>query len=465
MDKAFADLDLEHGLPAGATAKLAASKHIGATVKVGHKTYTLVSSSHLREQGRGNTGAAKIEAVTAKSLFDLVKDDVRLLGIQPCLYDAQGVIKPLSNQEWEMLAVAKLRGSATFTGATTAAKHVVSMMLHEHRATHALDAHDIEPVLFKDAPRKPCWARIGVRNDPLHEAPEAFAEFLKRVKTPGQAESLVRWIGSVLDTGSDRSEYLYLRGDGNDGKSTLISALNTVLSPASQVISTNVLKNDHGSTALEGKRLVIFNEENSATFSKSAELKRITGDDEHLINPKNAALRTALFQCKVIYVSNFEPSLHGLRADKRRIAYVEVGEFTGIDTTFKARLTGQAPDMLRYCWTKYQEWKRQNPKGGKLGDPAALDSIIEESTVSEAEDTFNLLFSVVPDEEYDSSNEEHHLMALDAKRAIKTACPDYAMQVAVKKVLLSKAGTSIVRRFPTRKAPFRYYHKIRNAKS
>jgi hypothetical protein len=447
MDMTFEQAEAEHKLPKGSVARKAAPKQPGDLFTVIDTRFALLDDGKVRHMPSGDAAKAAVqEAKLAATLCERIGDHIRILGTQPCTYSEAGVVKPLSDDEWYLFAASVLRGEATFSAATTASRHVVSMMTNELAATHRIFPEDIEPILFSNAPRKPCWARIKVDDAPLETPPEAFAEFLSRVKTEGQRRSLVRWIGSVLDTKSDRSEYLYLRGDGNDGKSALVAALDSTLDPASTVLRTDTLKNDHGSTALEGKRLVIFNEENAGGFAKSATIKRLTGDDAHLINPKNAALRKALFQCKVIYVSNFEPSIHGLRADVRRLAYVEINEYKGIDTTFKDRLFEQAGDMLRYCWTEYQKWKADNPRGGKLGDPAALTPVIGDSTLSHAEDIFNRLFNV-------TGNEDDYVMAVEAGQKIKDRTKgDFALLSAVRKLLITRVGAATNKTLRVREA-------------
>lgn len=457
----FEQVDAAMGLPIGSIARKAATKNPGDLMIIGNKRYMLASSTAVQEivpVKSAAASAARVEADAAKELLDMIHDEIRVLGVQPCLYGKDGVISPMSNYEWELYAASKLRGTTTYAAAVTASKHVVSFMTNDERARFAIAPEQIEPVLFANAPRQPCWARIQVDDTPLYEVPEAFAQFLARIETQGQRDSLIRWVGSVLDTKSDRSEYLYLHGDGNDGKSTFIEVLNKIMDPASTVMSTDILKNDHGSTALEGKRLVIFNEENSASFAKSATLKRLTGDDAHLINPKNAALRKALLQCKVIYVSNFEPSIHGLKADTRRLAYVVIKPFEnskgGLDTSFKVRLMQQAPDMLRYCWTKYLEWRAQNPTGGKLGDPEALASIMEESTVSQAEDLFQQHFTF-------TGNDSDFMLVTDALNRVDTICKgDFSLRAAVKKVIRAKCGKAEVKYFKEANKSFRCYMKL-----
>ncbi len=390
----YAQVDKEHNLPPGSAAKAAISKHAGQKVSIANAKYRIVDYDKLTPwEDEQKKTPAEIEEDVANTLYTIIKKEIRLLGTTPVRRAANGVIEPMSNDEWDLYATSKLRGTATLTAARAASSHVRSMMAFEKEGMR-LKPEDITPVLFRNTlPNKECWARIDVDDTPLHEPPEAFAEFLSRVKTPEQRLSLVRWVGSILDMDSDRSEYLYLHGEGNDGKSAFIRILNEIMGPASQSMSTDILKNDHGSTALEGKRLVIFNEENSTSFAKSATLKRLTGDEAHLINPKNAQLRKALLQCKVLYTSNFAPVISGMRADVRRLAYVVVGEFKpGIDNTFKVRLKAQAGDMMRYCWSAYLDWKAANPNGGKLGDLKGLEDVIAESTSAKCQELFDTLF-------------------------------------------------------------------------
>lgn len=380
--------------------------------------------------------AAELESEIATKLLERIGDNIRVLDTQPCTYSAEGVIKPLTKPELEGLAITQLDSEVQASKAKVAAEVMLARMMTQHAKKYRIKAEDVAPLRFSDEPRLPCWTRIGIPSSAkIDEPPETFAQMLARCETPAMAVSLTRWVGSVLDVESDRSEYLYMHGEGNDGKSTLLHALQIALGNAATVMSTDTLKNDHGSTALEGKRLVCFNEENQAGFAKSATLKRLTGDDSHLINPKNSQLRVAMLQCKVMYVSNFAPSIHGGKADLRRLAYVKLKSFAGeADYSYKGRMVTQANDILAYCWTQYREWRKENPHA-RIGSAEALEEVSDESITDIAADLFGRHFFI-------TKNAEDVVPAYRVRDIIDQISRDYGVRETLKRMLRDSCGSS-----------------------
>jgi phage/plasmid-associated DNA primase len=186
------------------------------------------------------------------------------------------------------------------------------------------------------------------------------------------------FLGSILDPESDKTQYLYIWAKGGDGKSTFTETLHSVLASAMYVTSGTTYRSQFGKAAIEGKRLIIFQEEKNSDFLSSSEFKELTGDQVIEVQRKYHDNYQVNVLCKIIVISNDPPFLNGGRADMRRIIPVRlqgIPEGTKIDTQFKHELKQEAHDVLRYCWHKYQAWKTANPYGEQLGDTELLKKI------------------------------------------------------------------------------------------
>ena len=116
------------------------------------------------------------------------------------------------------------------------------------------------PVLEKSKPGL-CFYRLPWdfdRDNPCN-AP-LFEEFVKRIKT--NQMQFVQFIGSLFDLNSDRQQYLWLYGEGGNGKGAVMKVLHEVLKSQYASENTNNV-NQFWTAGLLGKRLVVFEDCNS----------------------------------------------------------------------------------------------------------------------------------------------------------------------------------------------------------
>ena len=89
-----------------------------------------------------------------------------------------------------------------------------------------MKADDISPVNLKTDSGL-CWHRLPFD---LEDGPTpVFDEMFSRIDAP---KSVMAWIGSLLDPQADLQQYLWIYGDGQNGKSSLSNFLRKVLGPA-----------------------------------------------------------------------------------------------------------------------------------------------------------------------------------------------------------------------------------------
>jgi hypothetical protein len=178
-----------------------------------------------------------------------------------------------------------------------------------------------------------------------------FDEMMSRISN---AEALQCYIGSLLVDESFRQQYVWLHGQGGEGKGALARFLATSLAHtySSQQVPT---PNDRFWTlGLLDKRLVMFPDCNNTTFVTSGLFKSLSGDDEIRIEVKGGKVLHQQLKAKYIFFSNEKPALSSEVADKRRVIYCETKSFKGkVDPAYQGKLWAEGGPFLSRCLTMY----------------------------------------------------------------------------------------------------------------
>lgn len=223
---------------------------------------------------------------------------------------------------------------------------------------------DIKSIAFADDPSL-AWYRLKFSLTDLQEKPitiddvPEFRDFLDRANDP---TVIVLFIGSLLDPVSARHQYLHLRGDGDDGKSSILDMLAAVFGPRCVSLGAHEMNSPHFGEQLEGARLAVFRDENNSNFVSSGSFKQLTGDKYKTINPKHKPPKNIVLSVKVIITSNPQVVITGGTADTRRLLSVEfkkketewpVGWYDG--------LIKSAEKVMSYCYLQYLEALKNDP--------------------------------------------------------------------------------------------------------
>ena len=205
------------------------------------------------------------------------------------------------------------------------------------------------------------WSRKARTRQYLHShlqshhcVPE-FKQFLDRCDDPS---AIVHWIGSLMDPHSNRKQYLHLRGDGDDGKSQLSSALLKAFGKQSAIISAKeLLSSPYFGADLEGARLGIFSDENDPGFFSSSDFKNLTGDDSRSVKQIYEKKKKIRLTLKILITSNSEVRITDCAADKSRLISVNVktpsAAEVAADPGWGKRLVASREQILDYCYSHY----------------------------------------------------------------------------------------------------------------
>lgn len=218
-----------------------------------------------------------------------------------------------------------------------------------------------------------CWQRLEFD---LAEGPTpTFDELFGRMDT--NALAVKAWIGSLFDPKSSRQQYVWLHGDGRNGKSSLIGLLKRIFKAtykAAYVPKNGV--NNFWTRSLLGKRLVAFSDFSNFNFVSEDIFKSLTGGDAMETEIKGGAHQTSDMICKIIFASNVKPNVTSGASDTRRTIYCELrpveGELLGKEE-YEERLWSEASAFLWTCKKAYEPWA----KAAEIPvDKDALDNLV-----------------------------------------------------------------------------------------
>lgn len=236
---------------------------------------------------------------------------------------------------------------------------------------------EIAGVLCKSEPGL-CWKRLPFdlnRNQPT----PTFDEMMSRIDN---RDALMAWIGSLFVPHSSRDHYVWLYGDGGQGKSRLAYFLKTVLGEAyatEYAPSERQGINRFWTSGLIGKRLVVFPDCNETWIVRDSTFKSLTGEDSVRIEFKGMQPRSMEMVCKFMFISNEKPAITGSRADVRRVIYCEMeplAEGTKVVPTrlYDQMLWDEAPGFLAKCREKYA--KIAGDYSTLLSENKAIDDLL-----------------------------------------------------------------------------------------
>jgi hypothetical protein len=220
------------------------------------------------------------------------------------------------------------------------------------------------------------------------------------------------WVGSLFDEHSYNQQYLWVHGEGNDGKGCINRFLRRVF--GTSYCSKQPPRPDDRFWTYEllGKRLTAFADCNDQKFVASGFFKCLTGGDAIGIEGKNRDSYTTYLNSKFIIFSNNAPDISSQIADKRRIIYCHLKsiENFSFDEGFEDRLWSEGGAFLNECVALYKSHGAKHPIPC---DQQQIAEIIEDNEMS-FEEIFEWCFEI---NEQDSGN---WLTGTEFSRRLKT---------------------------------------------
>ena len=212
----------------------------------------------------------------------------------------------------------------------------------------------IHPVLQKSSPGA-CWRRLDFDMTPDMPTP-TFDALLKNVKS--NKDAMLAWLGAIFDPKIKLQQYLWLFGDGQNGKGTIMWLLQEFLGDAATGIETDARKtNQFAMSHMIGKRLAIADDCGHPGYVLSSTFKAATGDGSVRIEEKGKAAYYRSLDALFAFTSNKKPFINTEASNLRRAIFVEFYPSSECEyiPNLKPRLREEAPGILAKLWKAYQE--------------------------------------------------------------------------------------------------------------
>jgi hypothetical protein len=232
------------------------------------------------------------------------------------------------------------------------------------------------------------------------------------------AEALQAFIYSIFVPQSYRQQYLWLYGDGGNGKSTITDLLARMLG-SSYVVSDT--QSGHSSQfftyTLDGKRLLVFPDTNSETFVMTGTFKQLTGEGLIRMEGKGKDAYSAEINVKIIINSNNFPTLSSKKADIRRIIFCEMAPLT----------KEPIPNVVELLWTERAailgKCKEAYEKTVKNDGPIAFECAKIEDLAQSSDEVFEMVF-----EEFLTINEDSIIPGTTLRQTVSARCKNVGIK-------------------------------------
>lgn len=216
---------------------------------------------------------------------------------------------------------------------------------------------DVRPVLQKDTPGY-CWRRLDFNL--ADEPTPVFDKFLSWIKT--NPEGFLAFTGALFDPHAPRQQYLWLHGEGEDGKGTWMRFLRKILGDAYVALYSDTKKvNQFFSSRLLGKRLGVFPDCKNLGFVTDELFMSLSGEDAVAVEKKNKDGYTADLQAMYMFSANALPRISSQKSDQRRAITCE---FIRAEEDFiedlESKLWAERAGILHKCFAAWLVAKSAN---------------------------------------------------------------------------------------------------------
>lgn len=265
---------------------------------------------------------------------------------------------------------------------------------HWENSTPSFPIDDVKPVLQKSTPGY-CFHRLDF--DMAEQETPLFDDMLDHIET--NKDAFLAYLGMLFDPSAPRQQYLWIHGEGGDGKGAITRFLKRLFGPSYVALQTHEkMINQFYTSRMVGMRVGVFQDCHSPAFVQSEMFMMLSGGDPIYIEPKGIPGYTDDIQTMFIFASNDLPKITGSEAHMRRAVICTMRKrtyYNGSKSTYEDRLWGERAGILHKCW---QMWLKHKAENGCIIAEQEIVQDVASDTEEKWDATFHKFFKVIDDE-------------------------------------------------------------------
>lgn len=307
-------------------------------------------------------------------------------GVRVCLEETEGKVLQYTHKDALISAIIQFGDKLPselldYKLVTKEATQVRDYWIH---LSSLFPVKEIKPVLQKSTPGH-CFHRLDF--DMANQETPLFDDFLDHIET--NKDAFLAYIGMLFDPTAPRQQYLWLHGEGGDGKGVFCRFLRRLFADAYVALSTNEKQiNQFFTSRLVSKRVGVFQDCHSPGFVQSEIFMMLSGGDPVFIEGKNKDGYTDEIPTMFVFSSNDLPKITGSKAHMRRAVIASMRErttYNGSKLTYEDRFWEERAGILHKCW---QAWIRHKAENGCV----IADQEIVHDVASATEEKWDSIF-------------------------------------------------------------------------
>lgn len=264
-------------------------------------------------------------------------------------------------------------------------------ILVRHLYTTAEFQFEGEPKTLSNSAEKPCFKfydihkleKAGLNYEKKHgfrPPTPAWDEFFERIVEQDMVPVVKAFLAGLFMEQNTSKQVLYIRGDGNDGKTQIAKALMQEMGKkVSFLLPQNMKQNQFTSYDAYGKRFFVGEELHSPNVFKTHILHALTGGSPVRVERKGEqAFHTELYACGII-TSNHKPEIEAIENQTSRILYIEMKRADDDKRKHAGNAWSQAlRDEVRFMiYDGIRYFRELNPGGASYTVPESHNNAIE----------------------------------------------------------------------------------------
>ncbi len=168
--------------------------------------------------------------------------------------------------------------------------------------------------------------------------------------------AFMAWCGALVTPSVKLQMYLYLFGNGNDSKGSIINVLSKAFGSASVALTWPRNPDKHFTSQLEGKRVAFLPDQDPTKVIDSDLFKRVTGDPVLTADHKGKKPYDFINHTMIMMASNKRPAIPAEAHGERRPIIVEMQPHEKTDPGFEEGLFEELDNFLSACKYAYDMW-------------------------------------------------------------------------------------------------------------